>query len=285
MPSRVTVLGSCGAWPEPGLACAGFLLEYDGFRLILDLGYGTLPRLLTELGSATGDGVDAVLVSHHHPDHMVDLHGLLRARYFGRREAAAIPLFAPAGVVSHLVELEDGDRTAVRKVFDWHPIPAPPQEIGPFRVDSVPVPHHVPSAGVRLSATHLTVAYTGDTGPAPALTDLAQGCDLLIADATFRADEADGGRTDGDRADDGRTDGGPTVTAGEQVPVPADVRDDRLNLTAHEAGQLAAATDVSRLLLTHFWPGTDREASRKEAAAVFSGQIFIAAEGASVPLG
>ena len=53
---RLTVLGGCGAWPEPGRACSGFLLEHDGFRVVLDLGYGTLPRLLALLGSTTGDG-------------------------------------------------------------------------------------------------------------------------------------------------------------------------------------------------------------------------------------
>jgi len=50
---RVTVLGSCGAWPEAGRAASGFLLEYDGFRLILDLGYATLPRLLAPAARST----------------------------------------------------------------------------------------------------------------------------------------------------------------------------------------------------------------------------------------
>jgi ribonuclease BN (tRNA processing enzyme) len=269
MPSRLTVLGSCGAWPEPGRACAGFLLEHDGFRLVLDLGYGTLPRLLAELGSVAGDGLDAVIVTHHHPDHMVDLHGLMRARWFGRRERPAIPLFAPAGVVSSLVDLEDGDRTRVSKVFDWHPIPAPPQQAGPFRLESAAVPHYVPSAAVRLSAPHLTVSYTGDTGRAAALAGLARDADLLIADATYLAAEIGGAGT-------GAADGA-SLPPGISLPV--------LNLTALDAGRLAAAADVSRLLLTHFWPGSSREASRAEAASAFSGQILVATEGSSVPLG
>ena len=80
MDARLVVLGSCGGWPEPGRACSGFVLEYAGARIVLDLGYGTLPRLLALLGSSAADGVDAVIVTHAHPDHMVDLHGLLRAR-------------------------------------------------------------------------------------------------------------------------------------------------------------------------------------------------------------
>jgi ribonuclease BN (tRNA processing enzyme) len=256
MPGQLTVLGSCGAWPEPNRACAGFLLEHAGFRMVLDLGYGTLPRLLAALGSTTADGLDAVIVTHQHPDHMADLHGLLRARWFGRRGAAAIPLFAPAGVVARLVELDEGDRTAIRKVFDWNPIPAPPQHAGPFALTSIPVPHYVPSAGVRLSAPGLVVAYTGDTGPDRALAALGRDCDLYIADATTRDQQ-------------------PGVPA-------ADGRD--LNLTALQAAEAAAAAGARRLLLTHFWPGNDREASRTVAAAAFGGEVLIADEGLVVPL-
>ncbi len=84
MSSRLIVLGGCGAWPEGGRACSGFVLEHRGFRVVLDLGYGTLPRLLGLLGSPGGEGIDAMIVTHRHPDHMIDLHGLLRARWYGR---------------------------------------------------------------------------------------------------------------------------------------------------------------------------------------------------------
>ncbi len=73
------VLGSCGAWPEPGRACSGLVVEHDGAQIVIDLGYGTLPRLLSLPGSSSADGVDAVIVTHAHSGHMVDLHGLLRA--------------------------------------------------------------------------------------------------------------------------------------------------------------------------------------------------------------
>ena len=69
MSSRLVVLGSCGAWPEAGRACSGFVLEHNGFRVVLDLGYATLPRLLAVLGSSVADGLDAVNVSHRQADH------------------------------------------------------------------------------------------------------------------------------------------------------------------------------------------------------------------------
>jgi len=257
MPSQLTVLGGCGAWPEPGRACSGFLVEHDGARIALDLGYGTASRLFSALGSVVADGLDAVIITHHHPDHMIDLHALLRARWFGRRGARPIPLYAPDGVLTTLVELEDGDRTAASKVFDWHPIPAPAQQAGPFRLESVLLPHYVPNAGVRLSARGLTIAYTGDTGLSPALADLGRGCDLYVVDATSRDQQAGG-------------------LPAQESPA--------LNLTAAQAGQVAAVAGARRLLLTHFWPGNDRQASLADAAGSYSGEILLADDGAVIPL-
>jgi ribonuclease BN (tRNA processing enzyme) len=257
--SRLVVLGSCGGWPEPGRACSGFVVEHAGARVVLDLGYGTLPRLLALLGSSAADGIDAVIVTHAHPDHMIDLHGLLRARWFGRRSAAPIPLHAPEPVLARLISLEDDGADVVRRAFDWQPLlPAPPRQVGPFLLESMPLPHYLPNAGVRLSAPGLVLAYTGDTGPDPGLAELGRGADLYIVDATDRQQRP----------------GAPPAPNG-----PA------LNLTAREAGQAAAAAGARRLLLTHFWPDNDRQASRADAAAEFGGQVLIADEDLEVPLG
>lgn len=78
---RLTVLGGCGAWPEAGWACSGFLVEHDGFRLLVHLGYATVPRLLEVLAA---EQADAVFISHGHPDHCADLNPLLRAAGIAR---------------------------------------------------------------------------------------------------------------------------------------------------------------------------------------------------------
>lgn len=257
MSSRLVVLGSCGAWPEAGRACSGYVLEHDGFRVVLDLGYATLPRLLSLLGSAVADGIDAVVVTHRHPDHMVDLHGLFRARWFGRRGAPALPLYAPDGVLDQVVSLEEGDVDAVREVFDWHPLPASDYRVGPFQLTSIALPHYVPNAGVRLSSPDLTVAYTGDTGPDPALADLGRDADLYIVEAT-----------------DGHHQLEVTVAPAEQL----------LHLTARAAGEAAAQAGAHQLLLTHFWPGNDRETSRAAAEEVFPGTVLLADEGLKIQL-
>src|SRR4051812_15676268 len=116
--TRLAVLGSCGGWPEPGRACSSFLLEHDGFRIVLDLGYGVLSRLLAALGSARADGLHAAIVTHRHGDHVADLHGLFRALRLGGSEATPLPLYAGAGVVEAAEALETGDPALLRRVFD-----------------------------------------------------------------------------------------------------------------------------------------------------------------------
>ena len=140
--------------------------------------------------------------------------------------------------------LEDGDTAAVATVFDAHRVPAGPYRVGPFLLESWALPHHVPNAGVRLSSPGLTVAYTGDTGPDAALAELGRDADLYIIDATDRHQQSG------------------------TAPAPPGRRG---NLSAREAGAAAAAAGVNRLLLTHFWPGNDRDASRDAAAETFSG--------------
>ncbi|MGH3761260.1 MBL fold metallo-hydrolase [Actinophytocola sp.] len=237
---KVTVLGSCAAWPEPGRACSGYLVEHDGFRLVLDLGFATLPRLLRHCPNGT---VDAVVVTHRHSDHCVDLNGLLRVRHYGERVLPRIPLLCPPDVASVVDTLEPRPRLA--ELFDVHELPGG-RRVGPFQVDGIALPHHVPNAGVRLTTPGRTLAYTGDTGPDPRLAELGADADLYIMEATLQAEPAPG--------------------------------EPRNVLTAREAGEWARRAGARRLLLTHFWPGSDRGVSLRQAAETFPGEIIAADE-------
>src|SRR5882672_8236652 len=93
---RLTVLGACGAWPEAGQACSGFLVEHDGFRLLVDAGYAIVPRLLRVVDAAQ---VDAVYISHGHPDHCADLNPLLRARAMADVPVPPLPVYALPGAL------------------------------------------------------------------------------------------------------------------------------------------------------------------------------------------
>jgi ribonuclease BN (tRNA processing enzyme) len=241
------VLGGCGAFPEPGRACSGFAVDWDGYRLVLDLGYATLPRLLAHWPDGA---VDAVAITHEHPDHCVDLHGLFRMRLYGTPARPRLPLYCPPGVLERLAGLEpDVDLTAV---FDLHPLPGAYQA-GPFALTGVPLPHSVPNAGIRLQVGTTILAYTGDTGPDPALAELGRDADLFIVEATDL---------------DGET-----------------RRTVRNLMTSAEAGRLGRLAEARRLMITHFWPGNDRAAARAAASAEFGGDVLAAEEGLTVRLG
>src|SRR5881409_1129783 len=100
---RMTVLGGCGAWPAAGQACSGYLVEHDGFRLLVDPGFATLPRLLEVIGA---DDVDAVLISHGHPDHCADLNPLLRARALPDSPPLPLPIHTLPGAVDAVLALD-----------------------------------------------------------------------------------------------------------------------------------------------------------------------------------
>ncbi|WP_199435151.1 MBL fold metallo-hydrolase [Qaidamihabitans albus] len=243
----LTVLGSCGAWPEPDRACSGLLLMHNEFRVVLDLGYGTVAPLLRH---CPGGAVDAVVITHEHPDHCVDLSALARLRFFHGADRPRLPLYCPPGVVRVLESLEP--RPAPHEVFDIHELSGT-HRAGPFRLDAFPLPHHVPAFGVRLTTREYAFAYTGDGGPSPELAELGAGTDLFVMEATLQG--------------------------------PAPVTGPRYLTTAREAGEWAARAGARRLLLTHFWPGADRAVSVAEAGEAFTGEVLAAEEDMVVHLG
>lgn len=240
------MLGGCGAFPEPGRACSGFLVDWDGYRLVLDLGYAVLPRLLAHCPDGA---VDAVVITHEHPDHCIDLHGLFRMHLYGNPGGRTIPLYCPPGVLDRLAGLEpDVD---LRAVFTIHELPGNYQ-VGPFELTGVLLPHYVPDVGVRLCADRTVLAYTGDSGPDPLLAELGRDADLYIIEATDRPDRTR--------------------------------ESDRNLLTPEEAGRWATHAGARRLMLTHFWPGNDRDAARSAALKTYTGEVLTAEEGLTVIL-
>ena len=246
---KLTVLGGAGAWPPAGGACSGYLVEVDGFRLLIDPGYATVPRLLGLLAAET---VDAVMVSHGHPDHVSDINPLLRARAMSDAPPAPLPLYALPGALRAVLSLDrPGMLDAACDVREFSA--GDTLTIGPCRVDTRLLPHMLPNAALRLTAGNRSLTYTGDAGPTEDLVDLARDTDLLLAEATH-VDE-----------------------------VPEDVRG--LLNSARDVGQQAARAHARHLVLTHLWPGTDLRASRAAAAHAFQERIDVAVPGLVVDLG
>jgi ribonuclease BN (tRNA processing enzyme) len=245
---RLTVLGGAGAWPPAGGACSGYLIEHAGFRLLVDPGYATLPRLL-EIVPA--EAIDAVLVSHGHPDHVADLNPLLRARSLGENPPPALPAHSLPGALRPVLALDQIE--SLEGACDVREFEAGEAfAIGPFAIESRLLPHFVPNAGVRIAADGHSLTYTGDAGPTDDLVELAGGTDLLLAEATY-------------------VESVPATSVGKLS-------------SAVDAGRQASRAGAARLLLTHLWPGTDPEAARTAARHAFGEWIGVATGGLVVDL-
>jgi len=242
------VLGACGAWPEAGRACSAFLVEHDGFRLLLDAGYAALPRLLEHVAARD---IDAVFISHGHPDHCADLNPLLRARALDASPPPPLPVYALPGALDAVLALDRpgmlDDAYELRSFEGGAEL-----SIGPFAARTALLPHWLPNAGVRLTAGGRALAYTGDSAPSPAMVALARRAEVFLAEATYAG------------------------------PVPGDSRG-HMSSAADAAAQ-AAAAGARRLLLTHLWPGTDPAAALAAAVAHYDGDIAVAVPGLTADL-
>ncbi len=212
---RLTVVGCSGSGPGPTSAASCYLVEHDGFRVLLDLGNGAFGPLQALVDPAT---IDAVYLSHLHADHCLDVAPLVVwHRYSGRASRRRVPLIAPAGADRRLAQAYDAGGAPLTDVFDFAVTPVS-AVLGPFTVLTARTAHPVECHAIRLAAHGSTLVYTGDTGPSRAVVDLAQGADVLLAEASHP----------------------------EQDGLPPD-----LHLTGRQAGEAAAAARVRRLLVTH----------------------------------
>jgi ribonuclease BN (tRNA processing enzyme) len=247
---RITVLGKSPAWQDAGGACSGYLVESGGTCLLLDCGPGVLGRLRTLRDYAD---VDAVVLSHLHADHVLDLVTYASALRFSPRRAArhlARPaLHVPPGGRDRLRMLSEGasmEPDHVEGAFGLREYdPAQTLTVGALAVRFQPVPHYVPSHAIEVAAGGVRVTYGGDCAPNDALPAFAQDTDLLLVEATLPA---------------------PDVAP-------------RGHMTAAEAGELGRRAAARRLVVTHFTDELDAEAIRAEAARGFGGAVELAGDG------
>ncbi len=254
---RLTVVGCSGSFPGPDSAASSYLLEADGgdrtWRVLVDLGSGALGPLQRYVDPVT---LDAVLLSHLHPDHFFDLSGLyVMWKYHPSGPARRIPVWGPAGVAKQAARAYGlSPNPGMSREFDFQEYSPgsgrseKPIRIGPFTVHHARVAHPVPAYALRIEAGGRTLVYSGDTGPCNQLSEIAKGADLLLAEAAFQD--------------------------GEDNPP-------NLHLTGSQAAHAAVAADVGRLVLTHVPPWHDPEVAVAEARGVYDGPIELATPGAT----
>ncbi len=178
---RLTVVGCSPAWPNAGGAHSGYLVEGRAGRLLLDCGPGVLSRLRAREGWPR---IDAIAITHFHPDHSGDLAPWLWGHRTGpARELAPPDLWLPPGGHREL------GRFAARfdDTFAVHEyIPGAPFEAAGFCVTPHAVSHYnEPTYGLRVEENGSVLAYSADTGPTSALTTLARDADLFLCEATL----------------------------------------------------------------------------------------------------
>lgn len=248
------MLGKSPAWADAGGACSGYLVEHDDFRLLMDCGTGVFGELRRHCDYGA---VDAVLLSHLHPDHCVDLvpyaHALTIAR--GAPERIHLPLHTGPGTSGRLREivgvLVDTELVDAAFAVTEYTVRTP-WRIGPFTVCAAAVPHYIEAWALDLrddSGSRFT--FSADCGPNDALVTLARDTPLLLIEATL-----------------------PEAT----LPEPAQ-SEPRGHLTAREAGEIGARARARRLLLTHYSDEVDGERLRREAAGAFGGDVELAEAG------
>jgi len=252
VPVHLTVLGKSPSWQDRDGACSGYLVEVDGTALVIDCGSGVFAKLRRH---GAYERVAAVVISHVHADHVLDLVPFAYALAFGPPLRDAPPaLHVPPGGGEQLRRMcaSWGSATLIEDAFalsEYDPSAELAIDAAALRFRTLP--HYVPSNAIELRARAGggRLVLSADCGPNDELAVFAHGAQVLLIEST----QLDPQPGSGDRAG---------------------------HLSAGEAGAIGRAAAVERLVLTHFSDQLDRDGLRERAQAAFGGPVELAAEGA-----
>jgi len=247
---KVTVLGKSPSWQDAGGACSGYLVEHDEYALLLDCGGGVFGRLRVVRDYLD---VDAVLITHLHSDHFLDLVPFSYALLLGPRSKARVvrpELHAPpqAGETFRALVAAWEKEDLINDAFDLCEYQGGGKlSLGPLQARFCEVPHYTRAFAVELTGGGRRFTFGADCGPNEALAEFAADTDLLLLEATLSEPE---------------------------------LEPDRGHMTAREAGELARAATARRLVVTHFSDELDPERLHSEARAGYGGEVELARHGA-----
>lgn len=252
---KLTIVGCSGSFPGPDSAASCYLVEapFEGrtFRLLLDLGSGALGPLQDHIDLRD---IDAISLSHLHPDHCFDMSGLYVVRkYHPQGTPPRLPVYAPDGADWHLSNAYGTTApNGMTLPFEFRALTHELETtIGPFTLKAHRTPHPVEAYAVRIEHEGSVLVYSGDTGHDPALAEFARGADLFLCEASF-------------------------VESADNPP--------DLHLTGAEAGRLATDAGIEHLMLTHIPPWTDRAEVEADLRTSYSGAYRLVEPGDVVEL-
>ena len=245
---RVTVLGSSNAIPRPKRACSAYLIEGSGRAILADLGSGSLGNLNA---CRPSESIDAVVISHMHADHFLDIIPMRYALKYGpRTHDRKVALWLPPGGEALLRQMVSAfvPETSTDFLGDVFRVgtydPNVPLEIGDLRLSFAATAHYLPTFALRCDCASGSVTYSADTAPCDAVVRLANESRLFFCEATLK-----------DGYDDTRPRG---------------------HSSAREAGAMAQAANVERLIITHY-PAEFTAADLLGAARLeFEGELAVA---------
>ncbi|MGF0116197.1 MBL fold metallo-hydrolase [Promicromonospora sp. Marseille-Q5078] len=273
---RLVTVGVAGSFPGPGSPASTYLLQVPAalaaasgltgddardWNVVLDLGNGGLGALQRHVDPLD---LDAVGLSHLHPDHCADLSGLyVYLRYHPERGGVVtgagrrLPVLGPSATAERAAAMYGlGPGESMDGEYDVRPWqPGTAVRVGPFELEPFAVYHPVEAYGIRVTGPssvrpgeRATLVYSGDTDACDGLVEGARGADLFLAEAAFQ---------------EGRDDG---VVRG-------------IHLTGRRAGEAAASAGVGSLLLTHLPVWNSPEVALAEARSAYDGPVAVAEAG------
>lgn len=251
---HVTVLGSATPYPTADNACSGYLVSGEGRRVWVDAGSGTLGPLRRHVQL---NELDAIWISHLHADHAADLlTAYYGVRYADLRLAAPIPLYGPPGIADRLAHFltNTAVRSPIESAFAIEELQdGSVARVGPLVLSSRLVAHGMPAYALRVDApAGQSLVYSGDTAPCTSLTELAQGCDVLLCEAGSEQHSGD---------------------------------EEQVHHTPEDAGATAAAAGARRLIVTHVSPLLTPQQAVSRARTRFDGPIDVAAPATTFRIG
>ena len=257
---RVTVLGKSPSWQDAGGACSGYLLQENDTAVLVDCGNGVFSKLRQRIDYVD---VDAVVISHLHADHFLDLVPYAYAlTYAPRQQPVPVPpwpgtdkpakprLIAPPGARDTFRRVVGawGNEDLIENAFELEEYEeSSTPEVGPLRFAFRSVPHFTETFAIKVSNGRGTFAYGADSRPSDELCRFAKGSDLFIVEATLPRPERTGIRG---------------------------------HLTPEEAGEHAKLAEVKRVVLTHISDELDATWARDQASKAFGRRVDVAREGA-----
>ncbi len=247
---ELIVLGSSASCPAPGDACSGYLVRHGATEVMLDCGSGVLSKLLLH---TSVEALSAIVISHFHPDHYLDLITLRYGLRYGHPGAPKPLVLLPPGGIVHLRNVGMALRgtqdyfTANYRLEEYDP--GRPVTVGELKVGFERTAHDIPTWAISVkSPGGARMVYSADTSPAKAVKDFATKADLFLCESTYPAD-AEGISTHN-------------------------------HLTSVDAATMASKAQVRQLVLTHFWPAFPRTRFKAEAEQVFGAPVGTAESGA-----